>query len=118
MFDHGPGMIEQLLRSQRPDYGVLACGWLPLDVNTFAMDNGGKAKEGGGRTKAGVDGYCPLAAYLGARGFCLELALRPGVQHSARETDFTLERVIPTAQRLSAAGPSNVTLSANARKPA
>ena len=53
---------------------------------------------------AGVDGYCPLTAYLGAHGFCLELALRPGVQHSASETDFNLQRVIPMAQRLSAAG--------------
>jgi hypothetical protein len=105
MFEHVPGLIEQLLRSQRPDYGLLACGWLPLDVDTFAMDNSGTAKEGVGRTYAGVDGYCPLAAYLGAHGLCLELALRPGVQHSARETDFNLERVIPMAQRLSAAGP-------------
>ena len=105
MFEHVPGMIERLLSSQRPDYGVLACGWLPLDVDTFAMDNGGTAKEGVGRTYAGVDGYCPLAAYLGSHGFCLELALRPGVQHSARETDLNLERVIPLAQRLSAAGP-------------
>ena len=105
MFEHMPGMIERLLGGQRPDYGVLPCGWLPLDVDTFAMDNGGTAKEGVGRTYAGVDGYCPLAAYLGAHGFCLELALRPGVQHSARETDFNLERVIPLAQRLSAAGP-------------
>jgi hypothetical protein len=105
MFEHVPGMIERLLVSQRPDYGVLPCGWLPLDVDTFAMDNGGTRKEGVGRTYAGVDGYCPLAAYLGSHGFCLELALRPGVQHSARETDFNLERVIPLAQRLSAAGP-------------
>ncbi|MFY0108241.1 IS1380 family transposase, partial [Acinetobacter baumannii] len=87
------------------DYGVLPCGWLPLDVDTFAMDNGGTAKDGVGRTYTGVDGYCPLAAYLGSNGFCLELALRPGVQHSARETQFNFERVIPMAQRLSAAGP-------------
>ena len=105
MFEHVPGMIERLLGSQRPDYGVLPCGWLPLDVDTFAMDNGGTRKEGVGRTYAGVDGYCPLAAYLGSHGFCLELALRPGVQHSTRETEFNLERVIPLAQRLSAAGP-------------
>ncbi len=105
MFEHVPGMIERLLGSQRPDYGVLACGWLPLDVDTFAMDNGGTSKEGVGRTYAGVDGYCPLAAYRGSHGFCLELALRPGVQHSTRGTDFNLERVIPLAQRLSAAGP-------------
>jgi hypothetical protein len=69
------------------------------------MDNGGTVKEGVGRTYAGVDGYCPLAAYLGAHGFCLELALRPGTQHSACETQFNFERVIPMAQRLSAAGP-------------
>jgi hypothetical protein len=105
MFDFAAPMIETLLAGQRPDYGVLPCGWLPLDVDTFAMDNGGTLKEGVGRTYAGVDGYCPLAAYLGSHGFCLELALRPGVQHSAAETDFNLERVIPMAQRLSAAGP-------------
>jgi hypothetical protein len=103
MFDFIAPLNEALLSSQHPDYGVLPCGWLPLDVDTFAMDNGGTAKEGVGRTYAGVDGYCPLAAYLGSHGFCLELALRPGVQHSASETDFNLERVIPMAQRLSAA---------------
>jgi hypothetical protein len=58
---------------------------------------------GGGATQRRSRGL--LAAYLGSHGFCLELALRPGVQHSARETDFNLERVIPMAQRLSAAGP-------------
>ena len=110
LFDFMPPMIETLLGAQRPDYGVLPCGWLPLDVDTFAMDNGGTAKEGVGRTYAGVDGYCPLAAYLGSHGFCLELALRPGVQHSASETDLNLERIIPMAQRLSAAGPKSAIL--------
>ena len=43
-----------------------------------------------------------MAVYLGSHGFCLELALRPGVQHSARESGFNLERVLPMAQRLSA----------------
>lgn len=105
LFDFLPTLIERLLDSTRVDYGVLPCGWLPLDVDTFAMDNGDTAKDGVGRTYTGVDGYCPLAAYLGSHGFCLELALRPGVQHSARETQFNFERVIPMAQRLSAAGP-------------
>ena len=105
LFDHTPALIETLLARARADYGLLPCGWLPLDIDTFAMDNGGTAKEGVGRTYAGVDGYCPLAAYLGAHGFCLELALRPGVQHSASETQYNFENVIPMAQRLSAAGP-------------
>jgi hypothetical protein len=105
LFDFTSALTEALLTSARPDYGVLPCGWLPLDIDTFAMDNGGSAKDGVGRTYAGVDGYCPLASYLGSHGFCLELSLRPGVQHSALETDFNFERVIPLAQRLSAAGP-------------
>ena len=105
LFDFTSALTEALLTSARPDYGVLPCGWLPLDIDTFAMDNGGSAKDGVGRTYAGVDGYCPLASYLGSHGFCLELSLRPGVQHSALETDFNFERVIPMAQRLSAAGP-------------
>ena len=105
LFDFLAPLIETMLSSARPDYGVLPCGWIPLDIDTFAMDNGGTVKEGVGRTYTGVDGYCPLAAYLGSHGFCLELALRPGVQHSALETPFNFERVIPMAQRLSAAGP-------------
>jgi hypothetical protein len=68
MFEHVPGLIEALLRGHGPDDGVLPCGWLPREVDTLAMDNGGTAKEGVGRTHAGVDGYCPLAAYLGAYG--------------------------------------------------
>ena len=81
---HTGAMIETLLLGHRPDYGVLPCGWLPVDIDTFAMlrmDNSGTAKEGVGRTYAGVDGFCPLAVYLGSYGYCLELSLRPGVQH-------------------------------------
>jgi Transposase DDE domain group 1 len=100
-----PSMLERLLARSAPEYGVLPCGWLPLDIDTFAMDNSGTAKEGVGRTYAGVDGFCPLAAYLGAYGFCLELSLRPGTQHTARDTEEDLRRIVPLAQRLSAAGP-------------
>ena len=102
---HVMPMIERLLARHAPDYGVLPCGWLPLDIDTFAMDNSGTAKEGVGRTYAGVDGYCPLAPYLGSHGFCLDLVLRPGTQHSAKHTDDDLRRIVPMAQRLSAAGP-------------
>ena len=103
--EHVLPMIERLLWRHAPEYGVLPCGWLPLDIDTFAMDNSGTAKEGVGRTYAGVDGYCPLAAYLGRHGFCLDLSLRPGTQHSTKGTDEDLRRIVPLAQRLSAAGP-------------
>jgi hypothetical protein len=104
-FDFNSQMIEVLLRHSQPDYGLLPCGYLPLDIDTFAMDNSGTVKDGVSRTYAGVDGYCPLAAYLGTHGFCLEFALRPGAQHSASETTYNLQTVVPMAQRLSAAGP-------------
>jgi Transposase DDE domain group 1 len=64
------------------------------------MDNDGTKKELVGRTYAGVDGYCPLAVYLRQLGYCLELALRPGVQHSASESEYTFERALPMAASL------------------
>ena len=64
------------------------------------MNNSGTQKEAVGRTYQGVDGFTPSAAYLGSLGYCLELALRPGVQHSALETELNLERVLPMAAKL------------------
>jgi Transposase DDE domain group 1 len=97
--------LNQLLLSSRIngraiDFGALACGYTPVDLDTFAMDNGGTKKELVGRTYAGVDGYCPFAVYLGSLGYCLELALRPGVQHSAAESEYNFERALPMAASL------------------
>ncbi len=103
-FDLASQINEALLscRIQRQslDFGSLPCGYTPLDIDTFAMDNSDTKKELVGRTYAGVDGYCPIASYLGTAGFCLELALRPGVQHSARESEYDFERIVPMATRL------------------
>jgi hypothetical protein len=99
--DHINAAVLGMKISGKPvDFGVLPCEYTPLDVDTFAMDNSGTVKEHVGRTYAGVDGYCPLAAYLGTQGFCLELALRPGTQHSASETEYNIERVLPLAVKL------------------
>ena len=54
MSEHSAPMTERLLARHAPDYGVLPCGWLPVDIDTFAMDNSGTAKEGVGRTYVGV----------------------------------------------------------------
>ena len=42
----------------------------------------------------------PAPPCLGSLGYCLELALRPGVQHSALETELNMERVLPMAAKL------------------
>jgi hypothetical protein len=82
------------------DFGPLPCGYMPVDWDTFVMNNSGTQKEAVGRTYQGVHGYTPSATYLGSLGYCLELALRPGEQHSARETELNLERVLPMAAKL------------------
>jgi hypothetical protein len=103
-FDLAPRMNQLLLSSringQPIDFGALTCGYTPVDLDTFVMDNAGTKKELVGRTYAGVDGYCPFAVYLGSLGYCLELALRPGVQHSALESEYNLERALPMAASL------------------
>lgn len=75
-------------------------GFVCLDFDTFVMDNSGTHKECVGRTYQGVDGYTPIAAYLGNEGWCVGLELRPGTQHSALETHYFLERVLPRVREL------------------
>ena len=100
-FDLVPQLNQRLLASringQPIDFGALDCGYTPVDLDTFAMNNSFTKKELVGRTYAGVDGYCPFAVYLGRLGYCLELALRPGVQHSAAESQYNFERALPMA---------------------
>lgn len=78
-------------------------GFVNVDFDTFVMDNSGTKKEHVSRTYQGVDGYTPIAAYLGNEGWCLSLELRPGSQHSALETHYFLERVLPRVRALAPA---------------
>jgi Transposase DDE domain group 1 len=99
------------LREEIAEYGVRMLqrteapitahqGFVGLDFDTFVMDNSGTKKEWVSRTYQGVDGYTPIAAYLGNEGWCLGLELRPGSQHSALETHYFLERVLPRVRKL------------------
>ena len=93
-------LLSSRINGKAIDFGALACGYTAVDLDTFAMDNSATKKELVGRTYAGVDGYCPFAVYLGSLGYCLELALRPGVQHSASESEYNFERALPAAASL------------------
>jgi len=64
------------------------------------MDNSQTKKEGVSRTYSGTDGYAPIAAYLGREGWCLELELREGKQHSQCEFTPYLEHVLKKARTL------------------
>jgi hypothetical protein len=92
-----------LLRRAKAPITPLACGWVPLDIDVFTLDNSGTRKDGVSRTYAGTDGFAPIAGYLGQEGWCLALELRDGCWHSAKETAYTLERLLPRAEALTAA---------------
>jgi hypothetical protein len=78
----------------------LDTGHVALDCDVFAMDNSKTKKEGVSRIYNGEDGYAPIAAYLGREGWCLELDLREGKQHSQCEFIPFLERVLKKARTL------------------
>jgi len=75
-------------------------GYVCADLDAFVMDNPDPRKEAVSRTCQGVDGYTPIALYLGNEGWNLGLELRAGSHHSALETDFFLERTFPRLERL------------------
>ena len=75
-------------------------GLVPLDVDVFPQDNSNTKKEGVGRTYKNYDGYAPMAAYLGMEGWCLEVELRPGSQHSQKGFVDFIKRVISGAKEL------------------
>mgnify|MGYP001767728485 FL=1 len=75
-------------------------GLVPLDVDVFPQDNSKTKKEGVSRTYKNYDGYAPIAAYLGMEGWCLEVELRPGSQHSQNGFVGFVKRVIAEAKEL------------------
>ncbi|MGV8075068.1 MAG: IS1380 family transposase [Syntrophobacteraceae bacterium] len=79
---------------------ALDTGHVALDCDVFAMDNSNTKKEGVSRIYNGEDGYAPIAAYLGREGWCLELELREGKQHSQCEFIPFLNRVVLKARSL------------------
>lgn len=79
---------------------ALSTGHVAVDIDVYPMNNEKTRKEGVSRTYKGFDGYAPIAAYLGQGGWCLANELREGKQHCQKEFQYTLERVLPAAKRL------------------
>lgn len=89
-----------MLEKAKAPLTALDTGHVPLDADVFPMDNSGTTKEGVSRTYHNYDGYAPIAAYLGLEGWCLEVELRPGSQHSQEGFVPYLHRVISRARSL------------------
>lgn len=103
----GTGLVPVIDRSSRtmlkrlkaPITGYRS-GLVPLDVDVFPQDNSHTKKEGVSRTYKNYDGYAPIAAYLGMEGWCLEVELRPGSQHSQKGFVDFINHVISGARDL------------------
>jgi len=86
---------------ERTNAPITACkGYTCADLDTFVMDNSGSKKEAVSRTYQGMDGYTPIALYLGNEGWNIGLELRTGSHHSAFESEYFLERTFPRLERL------------------
>ena len=90
----------ELLRNVDAPITSLTTGHVPLDIDVFPMDNSGTKKEGVSWTYHNFDGYAPIAAYLGQEGWCMEIELRPGCQHSQKDFVPFLQRVFNKARQL------------------
>lgn len=91
-----------MLKNGKVPVTALDTGHVPLDADVFPMDNSNTRKEGVSRTYHNYDGYAPIAAYLGLEGWCLEVELRPGSQHSQEGFVPFLNRVLDRAEMLTA----------------
>jgi hypothetical protein len=93
------GVIEQLressakIISQAPLHGLWIEGrhYLPVGIDTAAMDNSKTKKEGVSRTYRKFDGFHPIFAYIGKEGYMLDCELRPGNQHCQNGTVAFIE---------------------------
>lgn len=90
----------QVVHQAKGTITALSTGHIPVDIDVFPMDNSNTQKEGTSRTYHNYDGFAPIAAYLGEEGWCLEVELRPGSQHSQKNFIPFLERVINQARNL------------------
>ena len=88
------------LKRSKPKLEPLPTGHVPIDADVTPMDNSGSSKEGVSRTYKGCDGYAPMIIYLGQEGYCLDLQLREGKQHSQKGTPELLARALKNAQQV------------------
>ena len=92
--------------SSAPLHGLWINGncYLPVDIDTTAMDNSKTKKEGVSRTYQGFYGYHPIIAYIGKEGLMLDCELRPGSQHCQNGTVAFIAGVLEQLKRIKAFG--------------
>jgi len=78
--------------------------YLPVDIDTVAMNNSKTKKEGVSRTYRGFDGYHPIIAYVGKEGYMLDCELRPGSQHCQNGTPAFISGLMEPLKQIKSGG--------------
>lgn len=71
-----------------------------LDIDVSAFDNSKTKKEGVGTTYQSFAGFSPIFAYLGQEGYCINVELRAGKDHSQKNTPSFLSDSIDNSLRV------------------
>lgn len=74
--------------------------YIPLDCDVTPMDNSGTKKEGCTRTYKNFDGFAPMMAYIGTKGYMLMNEFRVGKQHCQKKTPQFLAQCVKACRRL------------------
>lgn len=69
-------------------------GHIPFDADVTPHDNSKNQKEHVSHAYKGMDGYAPIACYLGQEGWAIGYELRAGSQHSQCEFIYTLDATL------------------------
>ena len=96
--------VEFLVNREVP-ITPLYTGHISLDIDVTPHDNSKTRKEQVSRTYKGMDGYAPIACYLGQEGWGIRYELRPGKQHSQCEFIPTLKRTFSAVHQVMAKQP-------------
>ena len=84
----------QMLRDNGIVPGKLPNGYVPVDIDVTSFDNSRTKKQGVSRTYKGCDGYAPIMAYIGTKGYPVNCELREGKQHCQKHTPEFLQETI------------------------
>ena len=97
-------MIEQCNVEFMVNRGIsitpLHTGHIPLDMDVTPHDNSNTKKELVSFTYKMMDGYSPIASYLGQEGWCVGYELRAGKQHSQCGFIPALERTFNAVHQI------------------
>lgn len=91
--------VEFLINREVP-ITALSTGHIPLDIDVTPHDNSRTQKENVSRTYKGMDGYAPIACYLGQEGWGIRYELREGKQHSQCDFIPTLDRTFDAVHQV------------------